>query len=125
MSREEINKRNEAIASFLGWYKNNNWNPFIWNCRDQNNDPVLTIANYERDLKFNYSWDWLMVAVEKIEGRGFDSRILGYNSEGEFLCDFVDFENNEAACRSSSTSKIEAVFLAVSDFCIINKTTTP
>jgi len=68
------------------------------------------------EWSFNSSWDWLMPVVEKIELKGYDSRICGNNSDGGFLCDFVDFENTEKGIGISFETKIEAVFLAVGDF---------
>lgn len=68
------------------------------------------------EMEYHTSWDWLMQVVEKIERLGYDSRICGNNSDGGFLCDFVDAENNETACAVSYGSKIEAVYSAVTDF---------
>ncbi|SMC53032.1 hypothetical protein [Pedobacter nyackensis] len=56
------------------------------------------------------NWSSLMAVVEKIESLGYDSRIHGNYSDGGFLCDFVDLENNEHGGSVSYVSKIEAVF---------------
>src|SRR4051812_9002764 len=58
-------------------------------------------ANY---LKYHSSWDWLMPVVEKIEKLGYDSRIHGNDSDGGYLCDFVDAENMEVACVTNYES---------------------
>jgi len=73
-------------------------------------------AQKPEDLRYHLSWNWLMPVVEKIEGLGYDSRICGHNSDGGYLCDFVNFENEEAASKTSYSSKIEAVWLSVIDF---------
>jgi hypothetical protein len=106
-SREGDNK---LIAEFMGESYTKRQIP-AWAFRLYDFD-TLPYAGYE----YHTSWDWIMPVVEKIENEGFDSRIHGYNSDGGFLCDFVDFENNEASCSTSYESKIEAVYKAVVQF---------
>lgn len=72
------------------------------------------------EMEHHKSWDWLMSVVGRIEKLGFDSRIMGNDSDSGFLCDFVDYENREAACvlcyQHDGGTKIECVFKAVTEF---------
>jgi len=68
------------------------------------------------DCKYHEEWNQLMPVVSKIETLGYDSRIEGNNSDGGFLCDFVDIENKQMACETSYKSKIDAVYSAVVEF---------
>lgn len=66
---------------------------------------------------YNSHWELLMPVVEKIEKLGYDSRIIGHNSDGGFLCDFVDNDNNEIACVSNyNVPKISVVWASVIQF---------
>jgi len=121
MEQKEVIEGNRLIAIFMGAKEHNEFSghplldfgdfikttPF--------NEPGVWILG-DSQVRYHSSWDWIMPVVEKIESLGYDSRIIGNNSDGGFLCDFVDIENNEAACKTSYTSKIQAVWLAVVDF---------
>lgn len=74
-------------------------------------------------IKYRSSWDWLMPVVEKIEKTKGDRNTyrftMGIEPDGTTYC----FINEGASVRiswgESATSKIEAVFIAVGDFCLI------
>lgn len=107
MTDQEIIQNNRLIADFMG----TKLGVDLYSWRIGCTEPLR-----EEHLNYHASWGWLMPVVEKIESLGFDSRICGNNSDGGFLCDFVDVENNEASCKVSYSSKIEAVYLTVVDF---------
>lgn len=107
MEQSEIIEGNRLIAEFMGvkiGEDKYSWRPGV-------QEPLQ-----EYHLAYHTSWGWIMPVVEKIEGLGYDSRIMGNNSDGGFLCDFVDLRNDEAACKTSFSSKIEAVWLSCVDF---------
>lgn len=113
MEQSEIIEGNRLIADFMGvkiGEAKYSWRP---GCTD----PLQ-----EHHLNYHASWGWIMPVVEKIENLGFDSRIMGNNSDGGYVCDFVDINNNEATCQISYESKIEAVWLAVLDFIKLHNT---
>ena len=103
------------IAEYLGWKNRNEYYqvPNLYPVTDY--DTGWTECTLS-EMEFDKRWDWIMPVVEKIELEGYDSRICGNNSDGGFLCDFVDFENTEKGIGISFETKIEAVFLAVGDF---------
>lgn len=103
------------IAQYLGWKNRNEYYqvPNLYPITDY--DTGWTECTLS-EMEFDKRWDWIMPIVEKIELEGYDSRICGNNSDGGFLCDFVDFENTEKGIGISFETKIEAVFLAVGDF---------
>lgn len=123
MESKEILEGNRLIAEFLGWkfeIKAIGLNPELhaffngelrWVDLPRSLDSFLLMG-----LKYHSDWNFLMPVLEKIEKMGFDSRIMGNNSDGGYLCDFVDIGNNEASCKISYVSKIEAVWNAVIDF---------
>lgn len=105
----DINESNKLIAEFTGGQFNSKGDKFT-------HPMVSDIFAPAEWIKYHSSWDWLMTVVEKIESLGFDSRIHGNNSDGGFVCDFIDIENNEASCEVSYLSKIDAVYSAVIEF---------
>jgi len=121
MEQKEVIEGNRLIAFFMGAKEDNefpghpllDFGEFIKTTPFK--EPGVWILG-ESQVKYHSSWGWIMPVVEKIESLGYDSRIMGNNSDGGFLCDFVDIENNEVACKTSYTSKIQAVWLAVIDF---------
>lgn len=108
-----LEEGNKLIAEFMEW---NDLDLLldIWTGE--------AVQVYVPEMKYHTSWDWLMPVVEKIEKMGYDSRIHGNNSDGGFICDFVDSENNEWGLAITHTTKIEAVWLAVIDFINYYKT---
>lgn len=102
MTQEEINKRNEAIALFMG----------IQSYNDDRYGKIYSIP-VERgsifSLKYNSSWNWLMPVVEKIAQKGVMVDII---------IDTLKTRVEIAQCARQSTNSIEAFFLTVSDYCI-------
>lgn len=109
MEQSEIIEGNRIIAVFDGWKYSKSGKTI--RRRSCSNSPYRL-----KDIQYHSSWHWIMPVVEKIENLGFDSRIMGNNSDGGYVCDFVDINNNEATCQISYESKIEAVWLAVLHF---------
>jgi hypothetical protein len=103
MKQQEINNRKEAIAKFM------NLAPLY----EDGSGFVHGEWGYRKtsELEYNTSWDWLMPVVEKIEkGRNYiDIR------KKEILLTVIDRPTQLYEVRES---KIEAVFLAASDFCL-------
>lgn len=77
MSDEEIESGNKLIAEFIGFTSvktehDEFFNPPI--------EPKATIEKWHYHLShliFHSSWDWIMGAVEKIEGLGYGTMLLG------------------------------------------------
>jgi len=93
MTQEEINKRKEAIAKFMGW--------------EEKFHPVNQIHT---------SWDWIMPAVEKIESDG--EYIVAVSENQCRIYENPFFEESIPVIEFEASTKIEATFLAVSDFCL-------
>jgi hypothetical protein len=109
----EIIEGNKLIAGFMGFiHRDSN----VYKVPEGEDLKYLAYHLNLNKMPYHTSWDWLMPVVEKIESLGYDSRIMGNNSDGGFLCDFVDGDNNEAACKTNYTSKLEAVYAAVVAF---------
>jgi hypothetical protein len=147
MNESEIIKRNEAIALFMG----NNGSLYCDHCRkpypetfpngrltkccstydkghknafystmDESGSVVYSIGKRtSRDLKYHSSWDWLIPVVEKLEGfEGINIRIQ------KDRCVIFDsgFTDEHVIFKSiNQPTKIQAVFLAVSDYCLNHK----
>jgi len=73
---------------------------------------------YEK--QYNILWDCIMKVIDKIEKLGYDSRIIGNDSDLGFLCDFTDNQNTCIASvycyQQDGATKLECVFLAVIEF---------
>jgi hypothetical protein len=66
---------------------------------------------YPKDMKFHFSWDWLMPVVERIENKGYDVFING------LYCRITDCGLSDFEIESTEVSnKREAVFKAVVEF---------
>ena len=106
---------NLLIAEFMGGKLVDKLYP-----RDKQIIRLPTGNKYVDSLKYHSSWDWLMPVVERIEAIGYDSRIMGNDSDSGFLCDFVDMENTEAACvlgyKHNGSTKIKVVYQACVEF---------
>ena len=123
MTQEEINKRNTAIALFMGATMCECCNPAKFKLTDRNWD-----AWNAKDLLYNRDWNWLMPVVEKIHlQRGVKevvitpgrTRIWLQRSFIEVLS--ADPDSIDSPCMPENTSIIEC-FIAVSDyFLTINK----
>lgn len=109
MEENEILKGNDLISQFMGLKEKDKG-------RDWHRFPIERGGCITQRLKYHSSWDLVILVVDKIEKLGYDSRILGNDSDGGYLCDFVDICNNEVAWQVSYESKIKAVYAAVIDF---------
>jgi Pyruvate/2-oxoacid:ferredoxin oxidoreductase delta subunit len=70
------------------------------------------------ELKYNSSWDWLMPVVEKIEKHGCIIQIT-FCLAGSCRITKGSFKDPiKTLANTESNSPIEAVFLAVSDYCL-------
>lgn len=69
MEQSEINKRNEAIAKFMGLTFNTTFEGLLPNHWIDKNSEV--VGSYlDTTLKYNSSWDWLMPVVQKMLENG-------------------------------------------------------
>ncbi len=116
----DIDKRNEAIALYMGAIKYGymitrehkafhfyTGYPFeIRTIKDSKKNIID-----QRDLKYHSSWDWLMNVVENIESEGFsvdiDEKMCGIYKNGYIQREYM-----------SQESKKDAVFNCVSDYCL-------
>jgi len=66
MDQSAINEGNALIAEkLLGWYKDENAGENVYRA---SNEKFLEFSHYHiKELKFHFDWNWLMVAVDKIE----------------------------------------------------------
>ena len=97
MTEEEIIKGNKLIAEFMGLH----FHKIGWV------DKYHIDGNYESIiLDYNWSWDWLMPVIEKIESLGYAVRILdvGCGIEGDLIIERF------------GTTKIEGTLLTVIEF---------
>jgi hypothetical protein len=113
MEQQEINKRNEAIAKFMELKSfNDDRYGKIWA------SPVNKETSFS--LQYNSSWSWLMPVVEKISQDLMHSVMIDTfggveiyshkNNGGGDPIITIDLDGNKPL--------IEAVFLAVSDYCL-------
>lgn len=108
MTTEEIIRRNKVIAEFMGEEIVIN-SQGDWRCKHSEGRGLWLD---ERNLIYNSSWDWLMPVVEKIES--LDKKIYAV---GILRNSVHIMENGNVVCSDTNDSKIEAIFIAVSDFC--------
>jgi hypothetical protein len=113
MTQQEIQERNKQIALMLGMKIEGT---YITNWKEFNS----LLHSIEDTLKFHSDWNWLMEAVEFIEKQKMEVSII------QNECSIIDTEKAEkeenpfmiepiAKCYDGET-KLEAVFIAVSDF---------
>jgi len=115
MSKEEILENNDIIAKFMGGKYETNL-PFEYIKTGWTNTPAndnQQIAQ-SHQFKYNFSWNWLMPVVEKIESFKHPVYICGNNCQiyekkswGKDIGWFTD---------SYGRDKLEAVYLAIIDF---------
>lgn len=107
MEKDKILKGNELIARFMGWKEidpNTEDGQFI-----HDNFPDLEKPS---EMKYHFSYDWIMKVVEKIE----DS--LPEGSECIIVnttCVIDDYANGVSFSATENT-KIEAIFCAVCEY---------
>lgn len=95
MNQEEINKRNEAIALFMGMTPR--WVTYP--------DSALNRWEIDKDncwqhIQYHSSWDWLMPAASKVE----KPRLIKHDHPYFRLC------------KALLSFDLEAAFIAVSDY---------
>ena len=108
MQQDEIVRRNTAIATYMKMpFENGVWFDPL------NGFPYLTV-----ELEFHRKWAWIMPAAEKIVKEWDPNKMIG-RLHGDKL-DFVStFWNSIWSIeRVNSKSMIEAIWLAVSDYCL-------
>jgi hypothetical protein len=123
MEREEINKRNEAIALFMGAKlkvpANTKYAPYYQFFKE---DGLIYREKEPKDMKYNSSWDWLMPVVEKIEKTRINGSPL-YCEIGKTYSYIYKTAHTMGEKRDilsiPGKTKIEAVFLGVSEFCMM------
>ena len=80
MTKNEFIEGNRTIANFMGWkfYKKAKWYDFTGYSVDCFKTPENHFgATDVKNLKFHYSWDWLMPVVKKIMVMNFDAPFNG------------------------------------------------
>ena len=118
----ETKRRNIAIALFLGWFKENG-QPDTWYEILNNTAQYVAYSEYSdpyKSLPFNRDWAWLMKAVEKVEDIMdgiYVTRVC--MDRGRCVIKLKDKELFSASTTELGiATKIDATFIAVSDFCI-------
>lgn len=67
MSKEEIQKGNEVIASFMGWKEMSHTKNKDWMLSEViDGDMCAKMQRSISRMEFHTSWDWLMPVVQKI-----------------------------------------------------------
>ena len=124
MTPQEIQERNKQVALMLGWSYIKDGDSWVADLSNQ----VFYTGN---KLIFQLDWNWLMQAVEFIESKmlysikinsspTISSRWLSHTIQIQ-NANFVDIASNTFIIKyqsdySQGQTKIEAVFIAVSDF---------
>lgn len=118
MTQQEIQERNKQIALMLGMKIEGT---YITNRKEFNS----LLHSIEDTLKFHSDWNWLMEAVEFIEnklklgtvisnmGFGINNQYININRGVSIVDETID---NPSKIMGKSSTKKEAVFIAVSDF---------
>lgn len=118
MEATEIQERNEQIALMLGMKMQET---YVTNWKEFNS----LLHSIEDTLKFHSNWNWLMEAVEFIEnklklgtvisnmGFGINNQYININRGVSIVDETID---NPSKIMGKSSTKKEAVFIAVSDF---------
>jgi len=129
----ERHRRNEAIARFLGFRKYSELGmekPLLFakyrNLYYLHTNPDETKRSYPAtpvdELPFDSSYDWVMTTLEAIERLGYSSSLTFGMHGGEKDMHLCAISSTKilfmVVCRAQSREKLEAVWLAVSDFAI-------
>jgi hypothetical protein len=118
MSQEEILKRNEAIAVFMGAKlkvpTNTKYAPCYQYFRE---DGLIYREKETQHMEYKTNWSWLMPVVEKIE----KDHGMNISIESDYVTMFRFNDRSgtvhDEGCFGGYT-KIDAVFKVVSDFCL-------
>ena len=111
MKTNQIIENNKLIATFLNWDVDSIGRydtPFFVNI-DGEEESFLTLT----ELCFSYDWNWLMLAVEKIESL---ENVMSFKITAHYT--EIQFWNTESIGLISITDlpKIESVYNAVIEF---------
>jgi len=119
MTQQEIQERNQQIALMLG-YVNTTPTDKDFNIFENRCKPFAALPNMieTMSMKFHSDWNWLMEAVEFIEKLGYESLLGGseYYYPEKDMRYIQHFIKEDEVIYHESKNKIEAVFIAVSDF---------
>ena len=118
MTQDEIKENNALIAEFMGFGEPDPFN--LYNIPEDFR--IITLRPTWTDLKFNYSYDWLMQVVDKISKLGcYDIRIHIYGSEADTFVDIIDDNERDnlevvGIYNNFDTPLIESVYKSVVEF---------
>jgi hypothetical protein len=132
MKEKEILENNKLIAEFMGWklHKSktfDNYNNHIGYMEDYIVPKELGYMHYDileteytiKYMKFNSSWNWIMLVVEKIENikEDNDHRICKYNflQEQSFI-EIIENHTSITIVELDEDTKLEASYKAVIKF---------
>lgn len=99
----------EMIAEFLGWKKHGEYYETTIRTTAYNS---ITEDHYEKtehsldEFEFQYSWDWLILVVEKIESLNFEVTIIGTNC----VIKRLSFDKGFKIFFDNSDYKIKSVY---------------
>jgi hypothetical protein len=108
MTQEQINNNNVLIADFIG-LKKGMLGEYTNPLDKPSKDGYVPIYSPDgSDMKFNSDWNWIMIAIDKIEAKGYRTCIEYF---GEHR---VYFSHDSVGERDSN--KITATYKAVIQF---------
>jgi len=114
MTQKEI-ENNQMIAEFLNFAYLENFNYPKENAIGWYNSKGICVGS---ELKFHYSWDWLMEVVEKIENIIFDEDNSYNVTIGSTNYCVIQDSNGEVydSSHDNGKTKLEAVYNACIEF---------
>jgi len=122
MTQQEILDYNEKCAEFLGAIYSKHADAWGFgnavNIGSKKFDGIMYVdviqaQRFEKDLKFDSDWNWIMELVEAIENKGYDVFING------LYCRITDSGMTDLEIESGKvTSKKESVVQAIRQFLI-------
>jgi hypothetical protein len=111
MIKEEINKRNEAIAEFMGKHPNPIDKGTTWSVGfvyADENGKIIAADNWA-SLQYNTSWDWLMPVALKTGCISITPENVKMVFGGAIIAKYQYLKDTEI---------ITTLFIAVSDYCM-------
>jgi hypothetical protein len=130
MDLSEINKRNEAIADFMG-YKYFPWNSpehqlkglgGYWAKKNASiHNPKLNILSTSKNkLEYHSNWSWIMSVVEKIESLDNGRYEIVIGKMDVIIYDWKETpeKNIVQVDKYEDETRLELLFEAVSDLCL-------